>query len=688
MGALPRRMYAIALIGVAAVLALAVTFALLRVDGLIHRDDEEETRVVQRLWENLIDDATASMQAAADDPTLVDALGRGDLTAASQRLGAVGLTSVALLNGSGKTLAVVPAMAPQRALDERRAGQILAQDFVHDELVSENGGVRLLIAKPFGPERPADRVVVAVRPIAQALAALSRVFGGSVFLVDGTGALLDRAGPLSWDSVRAAFRPGHGEVATVGVADATHRMLTVRLPGAVGESTLYMVALRETTLGDLADSLMDTAAALAVAMLLAGVVLGLHWYFRRAFAPFQASVTALTALAEGNIGVAVLGAERQDEAGQLARTVLVFRDRSRALQEAEARRARHWLRQQAFIRKQMHRLAETLPDQGRMELLADLRRIESASGGSGGGAAGGGGNSGGGTAVATRTDDPDALAVAFEVMAERVRDQHAELDGMVRQLRAALDTKTELVALQKQFEIARRMQEAILPRRLPDRPDLEVEGLLIQGAEFEGSFYDYFLVDEGRLVILLGQVSGGGLAAGFMAMTARSAVRALASAGLGPADCLSGANEQLVADNAAGLDIALAMAVLTLPTHRLVMANAGMPDPFLVRRLGDVAEPPLAANPAIGQTSGLVMHETVFDLPGTGTVVFTGSGLIEGANRFGVPFGRERMLDALREVDDLSAGAVVTAVAGALREHSGGAAVPRDRLCVALRVRG
>ena len=61
--------------------------------------------------------------------------------------------------------------------------------------------------------------------------------------------------------------------------------------------------------------------------------------------------------------------------------------------------------------------------------------------------------------------------------------------------------------------------------------------------------------------------------------------------------------------------------------------------------------------------------------------------LLDGANRFGVTFGRARMSETLRNLDDLSAVSVCAAVAGALGEHAGGAAMDHDRLCVAVRVR-
>ncbi|MBY6262601.1 HAMP domain-containing protein [Azospirillum sp. 412522] len=662
------RMFVFTAGAVLAVLATAVLFAVVWDDRTEERRAVEETRIVQRLWESLMEEEAVVMQRGVADPLLVAAMDRGDGQAAAARLRLLGFSAATLVGSVGQPLLSVPAPTDIRFIDERRVGQLLAQNDVHTGLVIVGGAVQHMLAVPFGETRPADRAVVALRTVQPSLTVLARILGGSAYLVDGKGALYERAGSLSWEEVQPPLGDGGTEHAKVHRSGRSFEVRTLRLTDPAGGSTLALVMARETTLADMATSLFDTSAILALMTVLAASLFGLEWYFRRSLAPIHTSLSALSALADGDTNVAVLGAERNDEAGRLARTVEVFRNRSRALQDAEARRGRHWLRQQSFIRKQMLRMAETLPDQGRVELLGDLDRIESTSG---------------------RGDGAGGLAVAFEVMAERVRNQHAALDGMVVQLRASLDTKTELVELQKQFEIARRMQEAILPAGLPARPDLAAAGLLLPAAEFDGSFYDFFLADDDTLVVLLGQVSGGGLAGGFMTVTARTAVRALASAGLGPGACLTGANRLLAADNAAGLRIGLAMGVVTPRNRRFVFAGAGVPAPFLARRLGDVVDLPVADNPPLGLDPGLTITETAFDLPVPGTLVLCGSGLLDGANRFDVPFGRTQMGEVLRGLDDLSADSAVAAVQAALFEHAGGRDVPmaRDRTCLAVRVR-
>ncbi|CCD01124.1 hypothetical protein [Azospirillum baldaniorum] len=360
MTGLRQRMTVAAATVVLAVLVTAAVFALLRIESGATRHAEDEGRMTLRLWEGLLDQSAAAARVAVGDPRLTEALERGNATAVAERLGALGFTAVTVVNGAGQTLLAVPADQPIRLLDERRIGQVLARNDTQDGLVLTGGGAQLLLARPLGAQRPADRALVAIRPLTGSLEALAGVLGGSAFLVGSDGRLYGHAGPLAWADVRPAAERGEEVQATIGARGYGVRKLRLpKVAGTEGDGTLYLITVRETTLAAMADSLLDSSAILVVLMVLVAGTLGLDWYFRRVFTPVYASMSALSALAAGDTGVAVLGAERTDEAGQLARTVEVFRSRSRALRDAEERRARHWLRQQSFIRRQMLRLSET-----------------------------------------------------------------------------------------------------------------------------------------------------------------------------------------------------------------------------------------------------------------------------------------------------------------------------------------
>ncbi|MDR3518963.1 MAG: SpoIIE family protein phosphatase [Azospirillaceae bacterium] len=649
-----------------------VALGLVRVHHDQEREVDEKSRFVARLWNKLIDQGNArTEEALTGDLTLLRAVDSGDTAAVRDRIDQSGIASLAVVDAATQPLIAVPNAAAATVISAQRVGQILSQNVKYSDCIFEKDGARLVLAMPMPGRATADRVVIATRPIDSLLGALAGVMDGSVFIVTGKGIVLGRVGALAWDDVRAGFDPA---LPGMGRVDSNARVLgvlNVRLPDIAEDDSIFLVVARETSLSDMADTLSRTVAVGLILLLLLAGGAALVWYHRRAFGPFNELVTALSAVADGETAVAVPGGERRDEIGQIARTLQVFLNRSRAMHHGEGRRARQWNRQQVFIRRQMLRMAETLPEEGRRELLADLERIEAA--------------------VPTRpggqiADDAGTLAVAFEVMAERVGQQHGAMDRMLCQLQAALNTKTELVELQKQFEIARKMQQSILPVGLPVRDDLQAHGLLVPGAEFDGAFYDFFINGD-DLVIIMGQVEGGGLAAGFLTVAARAAVRVLAGSGLGPADCLTAANRLLTGDNATGVEIGLLVGIINVRSRRFAFSAAGIPEPFLLRRLGDVIDVATQVNLPLGIDAQMVMVETVTEFPVPGTLLICGSGLLDAVNGFGVAFSRAHMTSILSDLDDLSVDRVLATVASAVAEHAGGVAVPRDRICLAVRVR-
>lgn len=251
----------------------------------------------------------------------------------------------------------------------------------------------------------------------------------------------------------------------------------------------------------------------------------------------------MSLLSRGDTSVEVLGTQRQDEMGEMARSIAVFRDRARQLRDSEDQRRRQWARQQEFIRIQMLAMADTLPPEGRDAFLEDLKRIEE-------------------RAENTYGQGGDrALAHALEVMTERVSTQHRRLDDLVRELQAALNTKTELFQLQQEVEVARAMQRSMLPRGLLPRPGLEVSGRLVPAEEFDGGFYDYFWIQGDCLAITMGQPAKSGLGGGFQSATVRASLRALVSAGLAPGASLARTAELLSGEDGAE-DYAMSCAVL------------------------------------------------------------------------------------------------------------------------------
>ncbi len=147
-------------------------------------------------------------------------------------------------------------------------------------------------------------------------------------------------------------------------------------------------------------------------------------------------------------------------------------------------------------------LSETLDEEAQASALEDLRQIEAASSGE---AQSLGEND-------TRfSDQLGLIGVALERMTARGRIQQRALSELIDELREALEMKTRLISLEQELDIARQMQQNVLPRRFPDTPGFEIAAVMEPAREVGGDFYDIFQVDQIRVGgIAVDDVSGKG----------------------------------------------------------------------------------------------------------------------------------------------------------------------------------
>jgi serine phosphatase RsbU (regulator of sigma subunit) len=201
-----------------------------------------------------------------------------------------------------------------------------------------------------------------------------------------------------------------------------------------------------------------------------------------------------------------------------------------------------------------------------------------------------------------------------------------------------------LYAQQKAF--ADTMQRSLLPRAAPELPGLELGDVYESAARLEvgGDVYDYLTLGDGRLAVVLGDVTGHGVDATADMAMAKYIFRSLAREHVVPGDFLAAANEVVSSEIAPGRFITMVEIVIDSVQGEVACASGGHPQPRLVLPDGTV-EGILAHGLALGIDAPQT-YETVTAAfpPGAIVVVYT-DGVVE-ARRGGALFGVER-LDAL-----------------------------------------
>ena len=238
------------------------------------------------------------------------------------------------------------------------------------------------------------------------------------------------------------------------------------------------------------------------------------------------------------------------------------------------------------------------------------------------------------------------------VLASSVQKMEDDIIQYIANIRSITAEKERIGA---ELSIATQIQADMLPRifpAFPGRKEFDIFATMTPAKEVGGDFYDFFLIDENHLGLVMADVSGKGVPAALFMVIAKTLIKNRAQMGGGPAEILNYVNEQLCEGNDAELFVTVWFAILDLTTGKGLAANAGHEHPALRRAGGEYELVIYRHSPAVATMEGMRFREHEFELhPGDCLFVYT-DGVAEATDAHNELFGNERMLAALNEDPD------------------------------------
>jgi phosphoserine phosphatase RsbU/P len=217
---------------------------------------------------------------------------------------------------------------------------------------------------------------------------------------------------------------------------------------------------------------------------------------------------------------------------------------------------------------------------------------------------------------------------------------------------------------------AARIQQALLPPRSFLFPGIELAAELVTSTEIGGDFYDYFVVDDRRLGLIIADVSGHGVQAGMVTTAAKASLHALVRQGITtPSALLKALNSAIMATVRQNLLMTCLVAVIDKAEQCILFANAGHNFPYLHRAATNSLE---MLQEAVGfplgfDAEGAYPEHVVPFAPGD-TFVLYSDGINECVNGT-EDFGLARFEACLTTATHKSAQELVDEVLAALRQH-------------------
>ena len=255
--------------------------------------------------------------------------------------------------------------------------------------------------------------------------------------------------------------------------------------------------------------------------------------------------------------------------------------------------------------------------------------------------------------TATVNVPPIRTGDEVELLADSFRKMEEDMISYIREVPTATAEKERIGA---ELNVATQIQADMLPRifpAFPERQEFEVYATMNPAKEVGGDFYDFFLVDDDHLAVVIADVSGKGVPAALFMVIAKTLIKNHAQNRETPGEVFTQTNAQLCEGNDAGLFVTAWMGVLEISTGKFVYVNAGHNPPLLKRAGGQYEWLKSRPGFVLAGMEGIRYRENTLELmPGDTLYLYT-DGVTEATSSAQELYGEERLQAALNEASEL-----------------------------------
>jgi phosphoserine phosphatase RsbU/P len=189
---------------------------------------------------------------------------------------------------------------------------------------------------------------------------------------------------------------------------------------------------------------------------------------------------------------------------------------------------------------------------------------------------------------------------------------------------------------------AREIQAGLIPRKIPQIPGLEIEGLWRPAQEVSGDYFDVIPLSETKIGICIADVAGKGVAAALLMANVQAAVRAFAGESVRPAEVCERLNSVLCSNLAAGKFVTFLYGAVDVPAKTFVFSNAGHWFPLLAHADGQV-ETRRESGLVLGISADANYQDQLISIQEGDRILLFTDGITEATNGTGTEFGEARL---------------------------------------------
>ena len=270
-------------------------------------------------------------------------------------------------------------------------------------------------------------------------------------------------------------------------------------------------------------------------------------------------------------------------------------------------------------------------------------------------------------------DEFGVLAGAFNQMAEDLERHEAQAVGQER--------------LRRELELSRLIQTEMLPRTSLRSGPAEIAGVSLPAREVGGDFFNYFVLPDGRLALLIGDVSGKGVSAALLMANIQATLRARLPHETDLARLADKLDREMGQNTPGGVYLTLFLGILDVDGRLLRYVNAGHNPQFVIRARGGI-EPLSSTGMPIALYAGHGYTEARVEVRPGDLLFFYTDGLVETMNEAGDMFDAERLQTLLTKTQAHDVDTVLAGVEEQVAAFRGSTEAFDDATMMAMRITG
>ena len=252
---------------------------------------------------------------------------------------------------------------------------------------------------------------------------------------------------------------------------------------------------------------------------------------------------------------------------------------------------------------------------------------------------------------------------------DEIEELASSFEDMNRDLIGYIDENTRITAekerIDTELNLATNIQAGMLPDKFPafpDRKDFDIYASMTPAKEVGGDFYDFFLIDENRLGIVMADVSGKGVPAALFMMHSKILLKSYTLMKQSPKAALEEVNRQICENNPEDMFVTVWLGVLDLKTGVFTAVNAGHEKPAVKQPGGSFELLKDKHGIMVGYMDAIRYKEYELTLEKGAKLFLYTDGVAEATNANEELFGTDRMIEALRTAEDKSPKDILAAV--------------------------